>query len=577
MKNLLLIALFILSSTGFAQSKFSDNKEIRSTVLEASNHLKLELTRELKQSIDLREFTLSVQIKVDEKKLRKTLGVSEEDWSKLEDMQLPGLFVEGKEGYAQSAFEKATKEDILISLKDVKVNIIYYQDNYTQDFISDSLKRIVVQNVPNIDASQIEVMTSLEAAPYRSKNEESLAKVLSKPLEVNVKSGAFQSFWDNYYKFIIAAASLALLGLGVFLASSLKGGLGTLADVIRTKTLSSTGSNAIENRSSPSQENFARSDFSGDAFESYVQANEYLASMVTKEPKVFEEVIMLKVIVEDYPSLVTLLDVVAKDKREAFINNIEADKKARFKEFIVNQGHAVFQNESVLKEEAIKTIKLIKRAALSPDELYQMVVTDFVTGLDQSELGQLLKLSTPYEKSFITNLLGPNQMALMLQTDMLTAEELEIEPTEMSESEILDILMKFHQIRGTKKFSVRKEKLESVYAQVETGKAEILADAMGLETELRFETLFARFQDSGLKYLEGMNYEKLSKLYPLLTEMMQTELLKALPELLGERLKLTKKTVTADSLKEKGDFYFYLRALADTEMVESVPTLKLAA
>lgn len=576
MKLLISFLIFLISFSISAQDSSQGKKDLQSTKMEATYHLKHELIRELKQSIDLQEFTLSVEIEVDEKKLYKTLGISEVDWQKLQNMQLPGLFVEGKEG-ASFSISHVSKEDILISLKKVKINIIYYQENYTQDFLTGSLKKITSLNVPNLKENQIEITASLESAPYRStRAEDVITKAFSKPLDINLAAGPFQNFWNSYYKYILVAVALTVIALGGFLAYSLKGGLGSLAEVIKSKTFTNAGSSptAPKLQSSPSLE---RTSHNGDNFESYIQANEYLSAMIEKDSKVFNEIIVLKLMVEDYTSLIVLLDVLNKEKRESFTNNIDKDKKERFKEFIVTRGPSVLKDEGLLKAEAIKMIKLVKVASLAPDELYEIVANDFISTLNSVELGQLIKVSTTGEKRFISEILSPEQLAFLFQNDAINSDDLEGTFEGLSNSEIIDLLIKSTTIRDGKKMAIRREKLEAVYAQVETMKAEILADALGLEQHLRFESLFAQFKQDGLKYLEGMDYEALSMLFPLLTEMMQKELLSSLPELLSERLTVARKKVNAESLKHKGDFYYYLRSLSVSQEVDSSSHLKLAA
>ena len=440
MKMIISLMLFVLSFSLFAQ----DKKGLESTKMEATHYLKQELVRELKQSIALDEFTLSVELDVDQKKLFKTLGISEMDWNKLQDMQLPGLFVEGQDGSSLSATKNVTKEDILMSLKQVKLSITYYQGNYSQEFLVASLKKLTTLNVANLKEAQISVTATLESAPYRApRTEDVISKVLSKPLDINMMAGPFQSFWDKNYKSIFIAVGILVVALGGFLAYSLKGGLGSLADVIKSKTFTSTSSASTPAAFRPTNvDRGPHGDYQTDHFESYLQANEYLATMTIKDAKVFNEVIMLKLMVEDYTSLIVLLDVLSKEKRENFTQNIDKSKKERFKEFIVTQGPAVLKDEALLKTEAIKMIKLVKVAALAPEELYEIVANDFVSNLNPKELSKLLKVADTNEKQFISEMLGSEQLAYLLQYDAINPEDLDAVGEKLSNSEIVDLLIK---------------------------------------------------------------------------------------------------------------------------------------
>ena len=564
-----------------AAGKLTDSKAVQSTVIEASTHLKQELTRELKQSIGLDEFVLKVELRIDEKKLQQTLGVNEEDWKKLEGLSLPGLFVEGKEGLADSPVRQVKKEDILMSLRGVKIDLVFYQSNYTPEFLTGALKKIVAFNVPQLTDSQIEIVPAKAEATYRPTGhtaEETIIKAFNKPLDVKMIKSEFENFWNAYYKPILLGAAAIVLALGFIVAFALRGSLGNLAEVIKTKTFGSTSSQSaapVARAETPAQS--YKQDSQTDTFESYMQANEYLSTMVNRESKVFNEVIILKLMAEDFVSLTILLDVLPKEKRDIFLANLDQSKKERFKEFIVGHGTSVLKDETLLKEEAIKMIKLVKVASLSPDELYQIVMRDMVTSMGTQELSTLMKASAENERAFMCDQLESSQLAFMVQSESLSPEDLELEATVLTKAEMVDLLIKASSIRGFKKTKIRKEKLESVYAQVETDKAEVLADAMGLSPNLRFEFLFTSFKDSALKYLEGMDFDGLSLLYPLLTESMRKEVLASLPELMAERLKFAKKKINADSLRLKGDFYFYLRSHSDTEEDVGSFELKSAA
>lgn len=568
MKFFILVATLVFPFLAHASGKLVESKAIQSTVVETSAFLKQEFSRELKQSVGLDEFILKVELKIDEKKLQSTLGVNEEDWNKLQGLSLPGLFVEGKEGYAISSLRQAKKEDILMSLSGIKIDLIYHQTNYSVEFLNTALKKVVAFNIPLLKEGQIEIASKMESAPYRISSprpEEALAKAFSKPFDVNVTQNEFQNFWNQYYKVILLGAAGFLLAIGLIFSFAVKGSLGSLSDVIKSKTFSMPSARDNTPMSPEAHHPHAKQDNLGDTFESYMQANEYLTVMINKEPKVFNEVIILKLMAEDFISLTILLDVLSKEKRETFLANIDHDKKDRFKQFIVGQGTAVLKDEALLKEEAVKMIKLVKVASLSPGELYQIVITDLVSSLTYQDLSALLKNTNPAEMTFICDLLEANQLALLVQNDIISAADLEQEISLLSKAEMVDLLIKASSIRGFKKTKVKKEKLESVYAQVETDKAEVLADAMGLEPELRFEYLFTTFHEPALNYIEAMDFERLSLLYPLFTEGMKQDVLKQLPELLAERLRFAKKKVNSESLKLKGDFYFYLRSLSDAE------------
>jgi hypothetical protein len=568
MKTLFIIIACFFTTSLYAQEKFLNQKGIQASVLETSSYLKQSLTEELQQSVGISEFTLNVEIKVNSKKLQSNLGFVDEDWKKIETMQLPGLFVEGKEEYAISPIEKAKKEDILLSLDSILVEVHYHQDNYNDEFLTKNLMKIISFNLPKLKESQINVKAFKGEAPYRKTSfrpADVLSEAFSKPLNINI-DGSFEGIWNNYYKMILAGVALIILAGGLFVGLLLKGGLGSLTEAIKTKTFTTGGqSTGIKNVAPELQKKHSFETAGSDTFKSYVQANAYLKEMVEKEPKIFNELVVLKLMAEDFLSITILLDVLSQERRDLFLKNIDSNKTERFQSYIGNQGSAILRDEEMLKNEAIKMIKLVKVAALSPSKLYQIVAMELVAQLDSSELEGLVRSSTAKEKPYVLDLLESSQIAYLVQTNLVSPTELETEVAVLAKDEMIDLIIKASENRKVKAIKLRREKLESIYAQLEIEKAELVGDAIALDPKLRFDYLFNNHKEDALKYLEVMDFASLSMVFPLLNQSMQKDVIANLPELLSERLKFARKSVSAESLKLKGDFYFYLRSIQSHE------------
>jgi hypothetical protein len=564
MKRLTLLILFIFSSLALAQEKLLENKVIQARVMESSSHLKQTLTHEMIQSIGISEFTLKVDIKVNERKLKKTLGVSEQDWDKLQGMQLPGLFVEGKEGMGLSPLREARREDILLSLESIKVEMHYYQDNYTESFLTESLQKIITYNLPNMTKDQIQVRSIKEDAPYRNNIQtpgEILSQAFTKPLNVQL-AGNFQGFWDRYHKLILITLSVIFIAAGLLLSNSLKSGLLSLAEVIKAKTFSISHVSGAQSNQPSIQERRTDKNYSEEtSFASYIQANKYLKEMVEKEPKILNELVILKVLAEDFFSLTILMDVLPVEKRETFLNNIDPQKREHYRNFIATQGTALLQDENFLKKEAVKLIKLVKVAAISPTEIYPIVSKELIEQLSSMDIALLLGLANEKEKSYIFSQIEPVNLAMLLQQEIISTSELDLPEVLLTKNELIDLIIKASSLRQEEKIDLRQKKLESIYAQVEASKAELLADAIGLDPKCRFPYLFEINTSLALSYLESLDFSQLTLLYPLLPEAMKIEIMRGLPELLAERLKFSKKVINNDSLKIKGEFYYYLKSL----------------
>jgi hypothetical protein len=259
------------------------------------------------------------------------------------------------------------------------------------------------------------------------------------------------------------------------------------------------------------------------------------------------------------------LDVLPKEKRELFLANLDQDKRDAFKDYIVTQGPAVLRDDQLLKAQVIKMIKLIKVASLSPLDLHRIVMVDVASEIKGRDLQILMKAANVKEKHFLSENLSIPELAQLFQQDLLSAEDLKDQNLSLNQSEMVDLIMKVGSIGYVARTQGISAKLIDVYAHIETGKGEILAETFGIGPEMRFENLFIGHQVEAMKYLEGLSFNSLVGLFPLLTPIMQEETLKYLPELLSERLKFSNKNITSEGLRLKSDFYFHLRSMARSE------------
>jgi hypothetical protein len=549
------LVFFGYSTFSTGQEAPLKNKSWRPVLMEAQAFTKDQLTRDFKGATGLNEFILQVTLEIDERKLENILGSSREDIKKLDGVQLPGLFKPTKEGYSTIDLREPTKEDLLISIKKIKVSVSYFQEKFPQSSAEAIILKIISSNYPMLRENQKEISILKEANHYPAE----IAEIkVEKPIS---------SFWEQHFKQIIVTG-IFILVLVAFIGLTLRGGMSKISEVIKSKKIESAPQAEKVHNSARNPEtslpSIGKSNIS-ETFESYVHASEHLANLVIKESKICNEIIVLKLMVEDFMGLSIMLDILAKDKKEFFFNNLEHHKKERYKDFIVATGSEILNDEAKLKEETIKIIKLIKITALSPENLYRIVLVDLVTSLQEHEAKSLIVSCTSEEKAFVCDRISPEQIAMFLQHETLSAEDIGMEVTDLTKEESVELIIKASSLKKWGKVLARQEKLELVYAQIEITKAELLAETIGIKPTMRFEFLFAKYQAEGLRYIQDMNYDELSALYPLLTKSMQEQVLGSLPELLSERLQFSKKVINAQSLKLKGEFYFYLKAFSEND------------
>jgi hypothetical protein len=582
MKNLnlhiILFCMMITSTLVYAKTSLQGGK------LRVSNHLREIFTHELERSTGMKEFHLKVDVTINEDKLFEQLGGNVSDREQYSDIKLPGLYLEGQEQFWKDKFDQANMEDILLSLSTVKMSVQYNDVKHDEAFIKSSIYNIVASVLPSLAAGGLKldlsksVFNNSRAETQLNNPNDTLVETLKKPLNVALEEGSFTKFLNDYYAYLIGGVFLLL---GLFYLSQnivLKRGFNGLVDVIKNRASKSQAAASSAPRRAESTSQHIPDQLDLNSFKSYVEASQYLKDIAASEPRVFEEVLLLKFMAEDFSSIIVLMDVIPKSQREGFINNMEQEKRLRLKNFILDSGSALMKDDASMRGEAVKLIKLIKIASYSPGDLTRMVLSDICQSLDMNSMEKLLVACTQVEQSILVDFIAASNLALYVQSGTLAVETIQLIDSDPSHQDLLDIVIKASMIVGAKKSLLKREKLEEVYAQLETSKAEMLADTLGISSEFRLEYLFNKHSTLALEYLEALEFDELSALFCLLTEEMQEKLRGELPELLSERLNFSKKVVTHASLQAKGEFYKYLRSLSleDIEL-RGTPELKLVA
>jgi hypothetical protein len=573
MKKLLSLLCLIMSFALHANEVMKEFNLalVQPVKLEATQKLKNQLTQDLKERTGLDKFSLKVDFKLDEVKLKKELTLKDTATDKYQGYQLPGLFVEGEKEQGVSFYRRPVIADIYNNVSNVTVDLVYHTAEIEQSALQSAIKQIIQFNSIGLSAAQIVVNTKLDESTWSSLGlnefEKSIKGFVEKPIAINFSSGQFIDFWNQNFKLVTAIIAASIFLLTLLIAIYIRGGFGSISEAIKNKKMEGAASNSsVAAKSENKQQDvspYANAAHSLDHFESYVEVQNYLAKLLEQDSKTFSEVILLKLMVEDFVSLTLLLDVVPKAKREIFMNNLDQDKRERFRHYVLNQGSLILKDEAKLKNLAVKMIKLIKVSSLAPGELYNIVAVDLIHGLGSEEASKLLSECNQHEQSFLVEHLSSNQLAYLFQEDLLDQSILSQECPQFEKSELIGLIIKASKYKQKDVIRTLNSKIEDVYAQVETSKAETLADAIGLPAHLRFENLFMTYQQAGINYLQGLDFNHLAKLYPLLTDNIQTTILAELPELLVERLKVLKTNVSSEGLQFKAEFYYYLKSLVD--------------
>jgi hypothetical protein len=535
--------------------------------LKVANYLREHLVSDFARSTGMENFRVTVTVDIDQAKLLKGLTRTGEDLGKYEDLDLPGLYLQGQQEQQKNIIEKAELEDLLLAVDRADVALHHQESAYSESVLRDNLRKLVSDLLPAIGAEGIAVVVNqtdplLAPVVRPPSSTQQLVQALRKPLGVVFDQGNFAKFFNTYFAHVIGGAGLLFL---LFLLSQyqvLRSGFSKVAESLSARPAATTMASTAQPTQALREAVRGFAEAPGlDSFKSYLEASEHLKQTAAREPEIFEEILLLKLMSEDFRAILILMDVLNKKQKDAFLGNMAEDKKARFKSFIVEDGTRILKDDAALKQEAVKLIKLVTVASYAPEDLVAVILADACEGLPVGTMRRLLADCTDKEKIVLVDFIATDALAVLLHDGTIGMEALNLVEVEATHQELLDLVVRASLLIGHRRRDVKRGKLEQVYGQLETEKAELLADTLGIDPALRLDNLFARHETRALEYLEALDFGELAALYGFLAPETQARVLAQMPDLLAERLKFAKRTATHDSLKAKGVFYDFLRAL----------------
>lgn len=561
MKTLILALLFfninLMNAQAFDLS--IENQKV-------NDYLKEKTTQELKNSIGLDNFSIYVNTMLDEKEIYKKFN--KEESQPYQNLELPGLLLNTEEKKKEEVNKKIDITSLLSVVTKASVTIEYYDPRFSKELIEEKASKILSYHLTKTPIKNIHFEISQSEASF----------IVEKPISIDFKESEFSKFWNKNYKYILLASAI-LLSLVAFSSSVyLKRGLSHLSKIIQEKKMG--GSQAQNNVPQAQHKEFEASfdpkSINNLDFESYVQASNYLKTLISNNLNVFSEIVMLKIMSEDYRTLTIMFDSLDKEKKDQLLKNMPQDKKIKFQEFIVSEGATFLKNENLLKQETIKVVKLLKLTSIAPHKINEIMVTDAIKGLTFDQIKIVTQALEERELPYFIDQIDELSLARLVHSGAISDEILRQESETLEEDEFASLLIKLTSFTWKKTTRLKQEKLEALYATLEHNKAELLADSIGLENRFRFEELFMKYKEEALNYIESLEFESLSLIYPMLSSKIKNEIIKSIPSLLAERLSFAKETNSEEGFFYKGEFYKYLRSFEDKVKTHDSP-LKLVA
>jgi hypothetical protein len=561
----LFLAFILISNLAMARGDLFDNKKLKSTILNAKVKLKKIISDDFSKSSGLKQFSMDMKFKINFKKLEQVLGVSKKQWEKFDQYKLPGLFVDGEDGYGLMAVRNATVEDVIQAVSTVDIKLFFYNENFERGILKEHVKNAVLFNVPGIKERRIKLQIKFKQSPnmddgaprrFFEFDEE-------KALKVSMTESKFMAFWNKYYYILGPAAILILLGFVFWVLKSIKSGFASISETIENKNFTVSGGGGNRQKQEVSEQNKKSAGGEGvDTFSQYMKILMQLKELVNTESEIYNELILMVSIMEEFDYFIILMDALKKEDKEKLIRGLSEEKREHFKEYVVNNAVDSYEDTDKLVEKGKKLIQLIKVSSMDPKEFYKIILKDSLKMLSIDEFCSFLKEATKDELSFMLEFSNPVHLSYAIGKGFIAETMLSVrEVVDLDKDEMIEMIVKLGASR-TSQFATKTETgLKGLYAHLDANLEESLGSRLGVDPSQSFEALFMKYKKAAITYLMDYDFDDMVLIMALFSENMKLATMEEFPDLLKERLQAQKFEVTPYGIELKGLYYNYLKSL----------------
>ena len=274
----------------------------------------------------------------------------------------------------------------------------------------------------------------------------------------------------------------------------------------------------------------------------------------SKCPQEFDNFIQIKADLGEIPQALLLVQFQVPEQREFSLTRLAKQENSSAEKIVAkySQNLLELQQSSKLTEMA----ELFKLCLLRSSSLKTVVLIDTIKKLSSFDLNNLYKEASPSEQQFLLSHLSEASVGQLISLESIDEFK---KAGEDSEEEVVSSLTKL--IGAQRKLTEQKHHQERnlrIYSQMPSKEAEIFADQMLIESDLRLNALFENYKTEGMNFFKSLPLEKRGNLVSPLDTEIRKELTSSLPEILAERLKFYRTPQTSAAGTLKGEFYFYL-------------------
>ncbi|MCT4640885.1 MAG: hypothetical protein N4A33_01220 [Bacteriovoracaceae bacterium] len=538
MKKIISLVLFLLPTLAICQFTPGQKKELDKKIYKTQLFLKKQISNDLSMMLSQEGIMVSVEIKVDEKKIFDEVGGLDDKWDQVKTMQLPGLFLESGTQEPLKEVRGINEENILANITDMSVSINLTYDGIDNSQVRELVREIIAANYSRIEAIQLDVTVDYKEPLITSDNKSFTYKI------------------KNALPYIIAAGVFlfAIVMLFLHILRGLKGSMDALNGVIASKDFSgnlSIKADSLAPKEEQKSKALAKRSNGPDAIDKYYQLVEKIKLVLSSNYEVVSQMITFNFHLEEYEKVMVLMEAIPSDKRDLVYQKVSDKNVKKFKDFLVYNGDDLYDSGESLLLSAKHITKMISLSAINPENFYSYYLKQICGALTTAQIAMVINKLTINEFMFFIEFVDKASLSFAMASSGFDSMKLSADYKALSEDDIRLCVDKISKLVVENDSSLTDDPREAILPYLTSEMEEVVLSKLNLPKEHSFNFIVSNNIQKVASYLKELEYEQMVLTLSNFSESLRDSFISEMPDILAERLLKETYTLSKDSLVYK--------------------------
>lgn len=568
--KIIFILYLVIPLEGMAYFNKAQKVELKRKVFKTEQHLKKLLTKDLKSSIGVKELLVDVKINVNKKRIYNEVANVDDNWKEIDKLKLPSLFINADQQKKLKEVKSITIENVLSHIRSMDLIISSPYDIVDQEKMKDKIKAVLRSNYNRADVVKLNISFSKTENILVDNRESSLTT----PNYTHVVSDLKKL--SPYLLYGIGALFLGFILFLLVFKRSMKQMTSALDDI-------EVSGNLTANLTPPKsmQKDLMIGNDGGNrqlqnaggneaSISSYLELVDKIRFLVKKNKELVHEMILLHFRLGEVHKILILLNILETKEREMLYESLPANHLKDLKNFVVNEGEFLYEDEQKLNNIAQEIFRVISIANVKPESFYQIYLKKIILSLSAVEIANVIRACSSKELMYFLENVDGVKLAFVTATHDFGDINFNQESKDLDGEETKKFVHKLAKFLYVKDAVVEGNGKAKLIPHLSEEMEAKYIESMGISKELSFKNLVGRNIDFVKDYIKALDFEDINDILALFSDEERKVIISVLPEIVAERLQSRTFELSEKSFALKIDLYGKLKTDYDARTKESI-------